>query len=81
MDSMAQIDGGSSKPFWIIRYKKVVYKQKRCRANYRLPKYSTIDLQIIFGDDFYTNPIKKTPPKPPEPSESSKHLKIQFKKT
>ena len=75
MDSMAQVDGGSSKPFWLIRFKNVIYKQKSCRANYRLPKCSKIDLQTIFRNDFYTIPTENTSPRPPEPSESAEHLK------
>ena len=57
MDSMAQIDIGLSKPFLIIRYKKVIYNQKSCRKNDRVPKYRKIDLQTKLWDDFYTIPL------------------------
>ena len=81
MDSPAQIDGGSSKPFWLIRFKNVIYKQKSCRANYRLPKCSNIDFQTIFGDDFYIIPNWKTPPRPPEPLELPENYKNTSKST
>ena len=29
MDSPAQIDGGSFKQFWIVRFKNVIYKQQQ----------------------------------------------------
>ena len=34
MDSLAQIDGGASKPFWIVRFKKSFTSKKSFRANY-----------------------------------------------
>ena len=79
MDFLAQIDGGSSKPFWIIRYENVIYKQKRCRAHYRVPKCSKIDLQSKLLDDFYTIPHWKIVPGPPEPLELFENFKIQLK--
>ena len=56
-------------------------KKKSCRANYRLPSYSKIDLQTIFRGDFYTIPVQKTPPRPVEPLELLEHLKIKLKST
>ena len=32
MDSMAQIDIGGSKPFWMLRFQKVSYKQQKVAA-------------------------------------------------
>ena len=49
MDFMAQIDIGLSEPFRIIRFKNIIYKQKRCRANYRVPKYSKSISRPDFG--------------------------------
>ena len=69
MDSMAQIAIGLSKPFWIIRYKKIIYEQKSCRANYRLPKYSKIYLHTYFGMISTPVQLKKILPGPPRPSE------------
>ena len=79
MDSPAQIDGGSSKPFWLIRFKNVIYKQNSCRANYRLPKYLKVDIRTIFGDDFYTIPLYKTLPGPPEPLELPENPQLKLK--
>ena len=81
MDSPAQIDGGSSKPFWLIRFKNVIYKQKSCRANYRLPKYSKFNLQTIIWNGFYTIPTQKILPGLPEPLELSENLKSKSKST
>ena len=77
MDSMAQIDGGSSKPFWTIRFKIVIYKQKSRRVNYRIPKCSKIAPQTIFQDDFYIIPTQKTSPRLPEPSALPENIKIK----
>ena len=38
MDSPAQIDGRSSKPFWIVRFKNVIYKQKKFPRKLSHPK-------------------------------------------
>ena len=35
-----------------------------------------VDLQTLFGDDFYTIPIQKALPRPPEPSELPENPKI-----
>ena len=43
MHSMAQIDIGLSRPFWIT-------SKRSSRANNPLPKYLKLDLQTIFGD-------------------------------
>ena len=56
---MAQIDIWLSEPFRIIRFKQIIYKPNKFRANYRIPKYSKIDIQTIFGDEFYTNAIEQ----------------------
>ena len=38
MDSPAQVDGGSSKPFWMIRFKNVIYNQKMFPRKLAHPK-------------------------------------------
>ena len=79
MDAMAQIDPGLSKPLCITPFKNIMYKQKRCLANYRVPKCPNLDLQTIFWSDFYTIPIQKTLPRLPEPSELPENLEIKLK--
>ena len=38
MDSPAQIDGGSSQPFWIVRLKNIIYEQKTFPRKLSHPK-------------------------------------------
>ena len=78
MDSMTQIDIGLTEPFWIIRFKKITYKQKFPRKLSH-PKIFKIDLQTIFWIDFYTTPTENTSPRLPEPSELTENLKIRLK--
>ena len=50
MDSSAQIDGVSSKPFWIVRFKNVIYKQKKFPRKLSHLKMFRNRLLTIFWD-------------------------------
>ena len=76
IDSIDQIDLGLSKPFWIIRVKKVSFWEKIMSRDFGLLKWPKIDLLILFWTDFYTIPTLKNPTKSLDCSKLSGKVEI-----
>ena len=75
MDSMAQIDIGLSKLFWIFRFKNIIYKHNKLSHKLSRPKIFEIDRQTIISyNDFYANPTLQTQPISAELSELPENL-------
>ena len=81
MESMAQIDIGLSKPFGIVRFKNIIYKQKQLSRKLSPPNMFKSRPQTIFGSEFYSIPTQNTSPRSPETSELSENLQLQLKST